>query len=110
MNHSFLDAFIFKDSSNFKQFFLDPDIPLIIETELIYQKRDPVLKLLNIVFEWITENSRPVTELPIFTAIPLLLECYRVLPSLYIDEQTGLITVITNFWKTITKFHEKFKS
>ena len=56
-----------------------------IETTLKRQRRDPIGKYFN---ERVTGNSCPVTETPIITASPFMLEYYRSIPNLQNGEHT----------------------
>ena len=47
-----------------------------------------------------------VTKTPIITAIPFLLEHYRLFPNLYIDEHTGLTTIKNQIRKKKINFHK----
>ena len=46
---------------------------------------------LEVVHNWLTGKSLPVTKTSFFTASPILLEIYRTFPNLYIDEKTIML-------------------
>ena len=74
-----------------------PFAPLEENTKLNCQKTLD----LEVVHNWLTGKSLPVTETSIFTASPFLLEIYRTFPNLYIDEQT--IMLLQKTWKYFLK-------
>ena len=97
LNVSFSDPFFWPKY----WLFFSPDIPLHIETILIYQKRDPVLE---IVYKRITKISRPMIITLIITASLFLMENYRFFHILYIDEHYGLITFKNQLLKKMINF------
>ena len=64
----------FVQATNFNEWFLPPDTPLVIDTKMKDQKREPVLQVLH---KWLTAILRPVTKKPFITPPPFLLEQHR---------------------------------
>ena len=74
-----------------------PFTPLDEDTKLNCQKTLD----LEVVDNWLTGKSLPVTKTSIFTASPFLLENYRTFPNLHIDEKT--IMLLQKIWKYFSK-------
>ena len=65
LNESFFDPSFCKNTSESNELCLPPDISLIIERILKYQKRDPVLKFVS---KGISENSKAFVKTHVITA------------------------------------------
>ena len=86
----FFDPYFFKYERYFHYFFLPEDTQITIKTIHSQQKQDPVLQ---IVYNWLKTNKRPLQIDPTIASNSFLSVYYKLFNQLYINYDTKIIHI-----------------